>query len=558
MKLRILIPFVLVVAVILASSNMWISWQLDLHLKKIEETESNQFETYRLADQLRHTSDDLTRFARKYVQTGNPEFEDNFNQILAIRDGKLPRPDQYDGIYWDLVLVERLPNPASPKNKAQSVSLKELVRRAKVTNAEYSLISRALERSDELAQIEKLAFDAMKGNYVDPVSGKKIENSPNIDLARKLLYGNEYLQAKADIMQPIADAVDSITLRTHKILKTLEKEEKELLKWEFTIALGSLLIIIYLTTLLYYRILNPVGKLANASNKIYRGDLNARSNVSGSDELGILGETFDHMVEQLSQSMEELAQEKKEVETKNLQLHKESEIKNKFIGMAAHDLRNPLSSIRGFAEIILENPGLTKSQKEFLKLIKNTSSSMLEMVNELLDVSVIENGGLKIKPVATSLKNILEEHLKVLSPTANAKQIELDVNIEDECQCYVDPDRIGQVIDNLVSNALKFSHTKTTVKITLIKETPYVKFIITDEGPGLTDDDKKKMFGDFQRLSAKPTGNESSTGLGLSIVKRIITSHGGNIKVESVHGEGCTFIVEIPDNFKETSSVSMS
>ncbi|NVK37199.1 MAG: HAMP domain-containing histidine kinase [Gammaproteobacteria bacterium] len=557
MKIRIFIPIILILAVGLASINIWLSRTLDLHLDKIEKAEEKQFNAYRLADHLRHSSDDLTRFARKYIQTGNLDYKDHFVQVLAIRDGKLPRPINYDGIYWDLVIAERLPSPGSdPETKA--ISLRELVRQAEVTNAEFALINQALERSDKLALIEELAFAATEGNYKDPKSGKKITGRPNHELARELLYDKKYLQAKADIMQPLADFVDSLTQRTHENITLLEKEEKDILRWQFTTALGLLLLTCLLSGIIIFQVLKRVGRLARAANKIKKGNLKARSNVKGKDELGHLGETFDHMIEKLASSLDELEIEKKEVEAKNLALHEESEIKNRFIGMAAHDLRNPLSSIRGFSEIILENPDLTVNQREFLKLIKDNSSAMLQMVNELLDVSVIESGGLKIKPIDTNLKTILNEHLKVLQPVANAKQINLIIDIEDECNCQIDPDRIGQVIDNLVSNAIKFSHNRTTVTITISKQENHVLLSVRDEGPGLTDDDKSKMFGDFQRLSARPTGNESSTGLGLSIVKRIINAHNGEIIVDSIYKEGTTFTVKLPIIFQSQVSKNLT
>jgi len=224
------------------------------------------------------------------------------------------------------------------------------------------------------------------------------------------------------------------------------------------------------------------------------------------------------------------------------------QLKNKFLGMAAHDLRNPLISIRGFAELMLDSiEDLDKdTQKEFLELIVGASGNMLSLINDILDVSAIESGRLELAPLETDLKSIIDKCAHLLSITAAKKDIKLKADLAEVPQVVIDPGRIIQVVDNLISNAIKFSPEGSSVKVLLKQEGDHVRLSISDEGPGISDDDKIKLFGEFQRLSALPTGGESSTGLGLAIAKKIVEAHNGTLGVSSDYGKGSTFYFTLP------------
>lgn len=225
-----------------------------------------------------------------------------------------------------------------------------------------------------------------------------------------------------------------------------------------------------------------------------------------------------------------------------------NQLKNKFLGMAAHDLRNPLISIRGFSEMLLSEAigPVTNEQKEFLSNINKTSSDMLVLLNNLLDVSVIESGRLDLDLHPGSLRTILEERIHLLQVQASLKKIKIHLSGRDISDIHFDAKRIGQVIDNLISNAVKFSPPGSSVFVTLVEKDNTAQIAVKDEGPGITPDDRKKLFGTFQKLTARPTCGESSTGLGLAIAKKIVEAHRGKISVVSEPGTGSTFIFTIP------------
>jgi signal transduction histidine kinase len=223
-----------------------------------------------------------------------------------------------------------------------------------------------------------------------------------------------------------------------------------------------------------------------------------------------------------------------------------SRLKNKFLGMAAHDLRNPLYLIRGLAELMLEEEIDSVSSQEFLKKIVNAGDGMLALINDLLDISAIESGRLELQIEQNLLKPVIEQCIALIAPLASKKNIRIDHELEEVVYAEFDPVRIAQVIENLLSNAVKFSPLDTTISIFLTEENQHVKVSVKDEGPGISDEERDKLFGEFQKLSAQPTGDESSTGLGLAIVKKIVEAHQGYLEVESEYGKGAVFSIFIP------------
>ncbi len=244
----------------------------------------------------------------------------------------------------------------------------------------------------------------------------------------------------------------------------------------------------------------------------------------------------------------DLATKNRELEKSNRELRSLNELKNKFLGIAAHDLRSPLSSVRGLSELLANGTfgPLNDEQKDYLNIVHHTSNEMLNLVNDLLDVTVIESGKLEVKPVKGSLTNLIESRIKLNRLSADKKTIQIEFGHGELPEIEFDSHRIAQVIDNLISNAVKYSPPGSTIGVFAEVEGNAARVRIRDKGPGISNDEKEHLFGEFQRLSAKPTAGEKSTGLGLAIVKKIIDAHGGTLEVESRVGHGSTFSFEIP------------
>ena len=233
----------------------------------------------------------------------------------------------------------------------------------------------------------------------------------------------------------------------------------------------------------------------------------------------------------------------------NVELAELNDLKNKFLGMAAHDLRNPISVFKGYLGILLGNilGKVPDVQKDVLQKMSGTSEHMLALVNDLLDVSVIETGKLQLKKERVNLGAFLQEVHGSNAILAKGKSIDLSLALEPELpEVMLDRNRISQVINNLITNAIKFSHPQTEVVLGGKAEGQEVRISVTDQGQGIPSEEIPKLFADFTSTSVRPTAGEKSTGLGLAIVKRIVEAHGGRVSVESQVGSGSTFSFTLP------------
>ncbi len=232
----------------------------------------------------------------------------------------------------------------------------------------------------------------------------------------------------------------------------------------------------------------------------------------------------------------------------NKKLHELNELKNKFLGIASHDLRNPLASIRGYSKFLLDKGTEVKedTRQEFLTTIKNVSGNMLELISNLLDISVIESGQLQLNPKKSSIKKLAEEKIHLQQILADKKNIILYADLEDVPEFYFDANRIGQVVDNLLSNAVKYSPPNKQVFVKLVSSEDSMTISVKDEGAGIPKDEQGRLFQHFQKLSPRPTGGESSSGLGLAIAQKIVEEHQGSIGVKSEPGEGALFYFSLP------------
>lgn len=266
-------------------------------------------------------------------------------------------------------------------------------------------------------------------------------------------------------------------------------------------------------------------------------------------------DTFRHIAEQLSVIVEkgrlvsEIAAQKTAIEQRNDELRRLNELKNAFLGIAAHDLRSPISLIQMTAELLLDPEAelLPDQHTKFTQDILRHTGHMLTLLNDLLDVTQIESGNLNLEQASIDLAALLDEAVKWHALVAMPKGTHIELHPVEFGMIYADPLRLRQVIDNLISNAVKYSPPGSLVQVELRRIDRGWRVAVQDEGPGLTRADRQRLFQDFARLSARPTGGEKSVGLGLAIVRRIVEAHGGQVGADSEPGLGATFWFTLPD-----------
>jgi signal transduction histidine kinase len=254
------------------------------------------------------------------------------------------------------------------------------------------------------------------------------------------------------------------------------------------------------------------------------------------------------LYDEITRLNNELVTAQRELARQNAELERLNEQKNRFLGLAAHDLHNPLSAIMAYSDFLLDETQnlLGAEHLEFLAIIRESSAFMLKLVDDLLDVAKIESGVLELNWQAFDLAALVERVVTLNRILAARKNIELRLLGLDRLDVALDPAKIEQALHNLISNAVKFSHPHTTVTIGLTGTSDAVTISVQDQGQGIPANEMDKLFQLYERTSVKSTAGEKSSGLGLAIAQKIVMSHGGHLRVESQVGRGTTFYVTLP------------
>ena len=228
-------------------------------------------------------------------------------------------------------------------------------------------------------------------------------------------------------------------------------------------------------------------------------------------------------------------------------LKKADQFKKEVLRIAVHDLRNPISVIQGFSQLMAKDLEGNEKLTTFLDYINQSTFQMADLVNDLLGAAITEATGFTLtKSCFCIIRQINSVINSFKYQSEQKKQTIVFETSVDNIMVSADKQKITEVFSNLISNAIKYSEYNKTIHIMIKDENGNLVIRIKDEGQGFTESDLKKIFGKFQRLSAQPTGNESSTGLGLYIVKQIIDLHQGTIDVETEMGKGTTFVIGLP------------
>jgi signal transduction histidine kinase len=252
---------------------------------------------------------------------------------------------------------------------------------------------------------------------------------------------------------------------------------------------------------------------------------------------------IEQQSDNLRRANKDINKKKQQIELTNRELLELNDEKNHLIEIVAHDLRNPLTSSLAIANNLKTNgEGMKSDDREGLDFLLNALNRMHGMITKILDIKVIEQKKINLKCERTDLSSVIDEVYKDMQESARLKNINIRRDVP-ETYGFVDKNYLTQVFENLLSNAIKFSPPDKDVWIRVKEINGEIRVIFIDEGPGIAKGEMKKLFGKYQRLSAKPTGGEHSTGLGLSIVKKYVDVMGGRVWCESEPGKGSSFII---------------
>jgi signal transduction histidine kinase len=278
----------------------------------------------------------------------------------------------------------------------------------------------------------------------------------------------------------------------------------------------------------------PLEELVDASGRLAGGHLETRVQVGGLAETAALGNAFNEMAAELQRR----AGERDQLET----------MKDEFVLTASHELRSPLTSVQGFAELLmLEREKLSPKQADTVEIILDNTRHLVRLLNDLLDLARSDAGRLTIKPAPTDVASLVDDAVRTMRSQTEASHQTLRHETEAGLPAVnVDKDRIRQVLVNLLTNAHEYSPDGASIEVVAAHRNGGVELAVTDNGPGMPEDQVEHIFERFTRGDAGLTQHVGGTGLGLAISKSLVELHSGSIEAESTPGQGSTFRVRLP------------
>lgn len=305
-------------------------------------------------------------------------------------------------------------------------------------------------------------------------------------------------------------------------LTPIRKSTLETILWTVLISVLALIasgIVTYYTS---YRVINPFVEMNHAVQCYSRGDFSTRIPVDGRDEAAQLGKSLNEMAEQL-RSLEDT--------------------RRSFVANVSHELRSPLTSMKGFLEAMRDGTIPEEDFPQYIDIVLNETRRMVTLVNDLLDLARIESGTIQLNFEVFDINELIRRTLLTFEARLNENEMEMDVRFaQEQCSVFADPAQIGQVLRNLIDNAIKYSPKGRALMISTYSMRKTVYVTVRDNGIGIPQEDVPHVFDRFYKVEKAHTpAPQMGSGLGLSIVKRIIEQHGQSITVRSARGRGTQF-----------------
>lgn len=512
---------------------------------KLENAYQLQYKSLILAHELRQSSDDLTRMARTYVITGNPLFEEQYKTVLDIRNGKKNRPKRYNGIFWDFYTLDG----TKAILDGEKVPLRELMKRANFPDEELNLLFASQNESDDLTNLEHKAMNAVKGIFEDENGNFTIKGKPDFKLARELMHSDEYHKAKIRIMQPLDNFYKAFEKRTQERVNDERKTVKQQEFYVNVIVLFSVIFFLMSFFIILFRIIYPIDLLRVAMLKLSSNDMSVELDKNKyDDEVGdMIGSVsiFKENTKKLIESEHQIKLAMEEAKSAN-------KAKSIFLARMSHELRTPLNAILGFSNILKKSMNATQEEKNNLNIIKRSGEHLLNIINEILELSKIEAGKIEIIPKVFNLKELIEDINSIFAFRCKEKGLEFKIVLDDNLPEVVKMDdlRLRQILINLLSNSLKFTN-EGEISLYLYEKSQKLFFEIKDSGIGIDNKDLKRIFKPFEQIKHEDY-NKNGTGLGLSITKELVTLMNGSIYAKSKVNLGTEFYFSV--DYKNANS----
>ncbi len=305
-------------------------------------------------------------------------------------------------------------------------------------------------------------------------------------------------------------------------------------------------------------ILRPIRQLRALAGNVAEGNLDIRSAIKTGDEYEKLANAFNDMLDGLQAAQEKLRQANKQLDAKiaelserNIELFKANKVKSEFLANMSHEFRTPLNAILGFAQVLRDKPGVLKKDKaqRYAENILTSGNRLLNMINDLLDLAKTEAGKMELRIEQTSIPQLCKGLVASFSSLTKKKKIKVRLLTEKNIPVLsTDPGKVQQILYNFLSNAVKFTPQRGRIEIraNLLQDENTVRIAVADNGCGIAEADKKKIFEKFRQADGSITRESTGSGLGLAISRELAAMLAGSIGMESELDKGSTFWLDIP------------